>query len=104
MASLPLKTLVGKLNPVCRRALEAAAGLCLSRTNYNVELEHYLLKLIESADADVPRILKQYGVDAGVAAHELTRALDKLKTGNARAPELSIDIIDGLREDRKSVV
>ena len=95
MASLPLKTLVGKLNPVCRRALEAAAGLCVSRTNYNVELEHFLLKLIEAADADVRRIFKQYEVDAGVAERELTRVLDKLKTGNARAPELSVDILDG---------
>jgi type VI secretion system protein VasG len=98
MPSLPLKTLVGKLNPVCRRALEAAAGLCMSRTNYNVELEHYVLKLIEAAEADVPRILEQYEVAAGVAERELTRVLDKLKTGNARAPELSIDIVDALRE------
>lgn len=98
MALLPLKPLVGKLNPVCRRALEAAAGLCMSRTNYNVELEHYLLKLIETADGDVPRIFKQYEVDLSVAVHEITRALDKLKTGNARAPELSVDIIDALRE------
>ena len=98
MASLPLKTMVSKLNPVCRRALEAAAGLCMSRTNYNVELEHYLLKLIEVADGDLPRIFHQYEVDVGVAEQELTRALDKLKTGNARAPELAIDIIDALRE------
>ncbi len=40
MIQLPLKSLVGKLNDTCRRALEAAAGLCLSRTNYNVEVEH----------------------------------------------------------------
>jgi type VI secretion system protein VasG len=98
MASLSLKTLVSKLNPVCRRALEGAAGLCMSRTNYNVELEHYLMKLIETADADVPRIFKQYDVDLGAASRELTRALDKLRTGNARAPELAIDIIDALRE------
>ena len=32
MEPFPLKTLVSKLNPVCQRALEAAAGLCLSRT------------------------------------------------------------------------
>ncbi len=98
MASLSLKVLVAKLNTVCRRALEGAAGLCMSRTNYNVELEHYLLKLIEADDADVPRIFKQYEVNVGVAVNELTRALDKLKTGNARAPELSVDIIDALRE------
>ncbi len=98
MAPLPLKPLVGKLNTLCRRALEGAAGLCMSRSNYNVELEHYLLKLIESADADLPRIFKQYEVDLSVVTQELTRALDKLKTGNARAPELSGDIIDALRE------
>jgi type VI secretion system protein VasG len=98
MASLPLKTLVNKLNPVCKRALEAAAGLCMSRTNYNVEIEHYFLKLIEASDSDLSRILKQYEIDQGVAVRELTRALDKLKTGNARAPELSLDIFDWLRE------
>ena len=98
MASLPLKTLVGKLNPLCRRALEGAAGLCLSRTNYNVEIEHYLLKLLEAAESDLPRILKHYEVDLGVAQRQLTRTLDKLKTGNARAPELSINILDWLRE------
>src|ERR1700677_3346956 len=98
MASLPLRILVNKLNPVCKRALEAAAGLCLSRTNYNVEIEHYLLKLLEANESDLPRILKQYDVDMSAAQRELTRSLDKLKTGNARAPELSINILDWLRE------
>ncbi|MBI2804904.1 MAG: type VI secretion system ATPase TssH [Planctomycetes bacterium] len=98
MASLPLKTLVGKLNPVCKRALESAAGLCLSRTNYSVEIEHFLLKMIEANDSDIPRIFKQYDVETGAAVRELTKALDKLKTGNSRAPELSVDILDWLRE------
>jgi type VI secretion system protein VasG len=47
MPGVNLKSLVGKLNDTCRSALEAAAGLCLSRTNYNVEIEHWLLKLLE---------------------------------------------------------
>ena len=90
MAAVNLKSLVDKLNPVCRRALvEGAVGLCLSRTNYNVEIEHLLLKLLEAGDADLPRIFRQYDVDAGVVQQELTRALDKLKTGNARRPAFS---------------
>ena len=40
-----LKSLIGKLNDTCRSALEGAAGLCLSRTHYDVEIEHLLLKL-----------------------------------------------------------
>src|SRR5262245_57189741 len=91
-------SLVGKLNTTCRRALEGAAGLCLSRTNYNVELEHWLLKLIEPADGDLPRVLKHYDVDVSRLSRELTKALDQLKTGNARPPELSPDIVDLMRE------
>jgi type VI secretion system protein VasG len=31
-----LKSLIGKLNTPTRSALEAAAGLCLARTHYDV--------------------------------------------------------------------
>src|SRR5437588_11890220 len=98
MPAFPLKTLVGKLNPVCRRALEAAAGLSQSRTNYNVELEHYLLKLLEFNESDLPRLLQHYEVNPSKVARELTRGLDKLKTGSARIPQLSTDILDALRD------
>src|ERR1700722_2562120 len=93
-----LKTLMDKLNPLCRRALEGAAGLCLSRTNYDVEIEHYLLKLLEVSESDLPRIFRQYEISAGDVQMELTRALDKLKIGCARTPGLSPDIRDTLRE------
>jgi len=51
--SVDLRSLIGKLNDTTRSALEGAAGLCLSRTHYDVEVEHYLLKLLESTDADL---------------------------------------------------
>jgi type VI secretion system protein VasG len=92
------KSLVGKLNPLCRRALEGAAGLCLSRTNYNVEIEHWLLKLLEPADSDLTRILKHYDVDPSRVNRELTKSLDAEKTGNARAPALSPEVTDLMRE------
>jgi type VI secretion system protein VasG len=98
MASLNLKSLVGKLNNSCRRALEGSAGLCLSRTNYNVEIEHWLMKLLEPTDGDLPRILRHYEVDPARLNRELTKTLDSLKTGNARAPELSPEIVDLMRE------
>jgi type VI secretion system protein VasG len=86
------------LNASCRRALEGAAGLCLSRTNYNVEIEHWLVKLLEPANSDLSRIFRQYDVDPARVGRELTRTLDQLKTGNARAPELSVEIMDLMRE------
>ena len=37
-----LRSLIGKLNNQTRGALEGAAGLCLARTHYDVEIEHFL--------------------------------------------------------------
>ncbi len=98
MVAIDLKSLVGRMNALTRRQLEAAAGLTLSRTHYNVEIEHVLLKLVETGGSDVSAVLRKGGVDAGRVANEITRALDRFKTGNARAPSLSPDIVTWLRE------
>jgi type VI secretion system protein VasG len=84
-----LKAIVSKLNDTTRKTLEDAAGLCLARTHYDVEIEHFLVKLMDAADSDFARILKQFGVDKSRLAAELARSLDKLKTGNARTPSFS---------------
>src|SRR5215831_5364226 len=84
-----LKSLIGRLNDTCRSALEGAAGLCLSRTNYDVDLEHYLIKLLEAHDADLSRILNHFEVGMSRLNKDLTRSLDRLKTGNSRTPALS---------------
>ncbi|HEU4643835.1 MAG TPA: type VI secretion system ATPase TssH [Gemmatimonadaceae bacterium] len=91
--SVNLRSLIGKLNPVTRNALEASAGLCLSRTHYDVEIEHYLMKLLDATDGDLAFILKHFGIDRSRLAAELTRSLDKLKTGNARTPSLSPSLV-----------
>jgi type VI secretion system protein VasG len=89
MISVDLRALVGKLNDHSRRALEAAAGLCVSKTHYEVEVEHWLLKLLEQADGDVGALLRHHEVNASRVTQELMRALDRLKTGNSRGPALS---------------
>ena len=78
MASVDLKSLVGKLNDVCRRSLEGAAGLALSRTHYNVEIEHWLVKLVETGNTDLDAILRHYEIDSARLITDLTRVLDKL--------------------------
>ena len=60
---LNLRSLIGKLNDTTRKALEAAAGLCLSRTHYDVEIEHFLMKLLDSSDEDFAYIAKHFGID-----------------------------------------
>ena len=84
-----LKSLVARLNDTCRGALEGAAGLCLSRTNYDVEVEHLLVKLLESSDTDLHKILRHYELNASRLVKDITVAMDRLKTGNARTPSIS---------------
>ena len=93
-----LKSLVGRLNDHCRRTLEAAAGLCLSRTNYNVEIEHWFLKMLETPNTDIAAICRHYEIDTSRLSRDLTAGLDRLKTGNARPPALSPNILQAVRE------
>src|ERR1700730_3371315 len=93
-----LRSLIGKLNDTTRNVLEASAGLCLSRTHYDVEVEHYLMKLLDSSNGDFACIAKQFGVDKAVLATELTRSLDRLKSGNARTPNFSPHLVKMLTD------
>src|SRR5271156_2178563 len=93
-----LKGLIGKLNDTTRNALEVAAGFCLARTHYDIEVEHFLLKRLDTTDSDFPRILKQFGVDKSRLTGDLTRSLDKLKSGNARTPAFSPSLTDMLSD------
>ncbi len=78
--------------------MEAAAGLCLARTHYNIEIEHFLLKALDSTDSDFSRILRRFDVEKSRLTSELTRSLDKLKTGNARTPAFSPSVLRMLSE------
>jgi len=98
MPGIPAKSLIGKLNNTCRRGMEAAAGLCVSRTHFHVEIEHWLLKLFETPGTDLPVVMRQYNLDLNKAKRELNAALNQFKTGNGRGPDLSFEILDAIRE------
>ena len=86
--SVNSKSLIGKLNKATRDVLEGAAGLCLSRTHYDVEIEHYLMKLLDTTDTDAEKIFHHFGVNASRLSTELTRSLDRMKRGNGRGPSI----------------
>lgn len=95
---MDLQSLVGRLNAHCRSSLEGAVGLTLSRTHYNVEVEHWLSKLIEASDNDVAAILRHFEIDTGRLAADLTKVLDRMKTGNSRSPALTPNVVKWARE------
>jgi len=96
--SLNLKSLIGKLTDTSRRGLEGAAGMCVSRTHYEVEIEHWFEKLLEAPDGDLARILAHFEIEPARVLRDLNRALDQFKTGNSRRPELSPTIEAVARE------
>ena len=93
-----LKPLFRRLSPVLTRAVEQGAGLCLSRTHYEITPEHVLLSLLDHPDSDVMRILTAEGIDPGQVRRELSLALDDLKSGNGGRPVFSPLLVELLQD------
>jgi len=89
MIIVDMKSLIMRLNPYCTNALQAAAGLCVSRTHYEVTVEHFLSKVLEDPRSDLPIMLRQYDLDAGRVKKALEETLEEFKTGNAAKPVFS---------------
>src|SRR5204862_1052879 len=93
-----LRTLISKLNPICKRALETAAALCVAQTHYNVEVEHLLLKLLDLPATDVGPVFRYYRIEISDLTRQLTQAIEKFDRGNSRTPAMSPHILLLLRE------
>jgi len=89
MAISNLKSLIEKLNSTCRGSLESGAGLCMSQTHYEVEIEHFLLKLLDLSNSDLEKILRHFEINQDHLIADLMRSMESFKTGNARTPALS---------------
>ena len=81
--------LVSRLNTSCRGALENAAGTCLSRTHYEITVEHLMARLLEDPMGDIQLILKQAGIDPGRVMRALDQTIESFKTGNGGKPQFS---------------
>ena len=93
------RALIEKLNQTCRGTLvDDAIRLCMTRTHYHVELEHWLFALLGNPNVDVGFLLRQYAIDANKVKRELEAALNKFRTGNTSAPGLSTNILSAARE------
>ncbi|QCO06220.1 type VI secretion system ATPase TssH [Azospirillum argentinense] len=98
MVSVNLSSLLAKLNEPCRTALEAAPGFALSRGNQAVEIEHWLLRLLDQPDTDLHAIAHHHAIDIGRVQDSLTRSLDGMRAGNTRTPVLSPYLVSLARE------
>ncbi|WP_248740826.1 type VI secretion system ATPase TssH [Pseudomonas sp. MWU12-2029] len=95
---MELASLIGRLNPDNRRALERAAQRCLQRGHHFVEIEHLLLELLDIDGGDFAFLLPRFGLERDALTAEINKALDLFKAGSTRTPALSSHTL-GLLED-----
>ncbi len=98
MLTVDIKSLLRRLNSFCTACLEGAAGLCVSRTHYEVTVEHLLFKLLENPQADLQLILRHFKVDAGRLQKSLAQTLEEFSTGNAAKPVFSPLLLEWIQE------
>jgi type VI secretion system protein VasG len=84
-----LKTLISKLNSTCRVAAERAASLCIARGNYEVDLEHLFMALLEQPKSDFSLISQRNDIALSALESDLHAELGRFKTGNSRTPVFS---------------
>lgn len=87
--TMNLKTLIGKLNDTTRLATTRAASICVALGQYEVEVEHLLLALLEQDRCDLALIAIQSGVGRDQLEADLHREVSQLKTGSTRTPVFS---------------
>jgi len=94
MVSVDIKSLLLHLNDYCTNSLQAAAGLSVSRTHYEVAVEHFFMKCLEDLRSDWPIIFMKYKIDLGQFRKALEMTLEDYKAGNSGKPVFSPMLLD----------
>jgi len=89
MITVDIKSLLSRMNAFSTNALHAAAGLCVSRTHYEVSVEQVLVKLLEEPRSDCSLICQKFNLDIGRVIKALEESLEDFRTGNASKPVFS---------------
>ncbi|NKJ48396.1 ClpV1 family T6SS ATPase [Burkholderia sp. SG-MS1] len=78
-----------RLNDHCARALTDAASLCETRAHRDIEVEHWLIKLLELGEGDIVSIMRRYELDVNGIWNGLLHAIDRLPHELRGKPALS---------------
>ena len=78
-----------RLNDHCAQALADAASLCETRAHRDIEIEHWLIKLLELGDGDLVAIMRRYELDVDAIWNGLLSAIDRLPHELRGKPGLS---------------
>jgi type VI secretion system protein VasG len=89
-----LKILITKLSSGARLALEKSANTCISQQNYEIEIEHFFLELLQNnSKNDLQWLLEKYKISADRLINDLKESISHLPKGNTRTPIFAKSII-----------
>ncbi|MDO6496739.1 type VI secretion system ATPase TssH [Photobacterium sanguinicancri] len=98
MINVELQSLVKRLTPSLKSALEMAAGDCMARTHFSIESEHWFYQLMSDADSGWKTLVQQSNIDNEQIIQGLTRYFNSLSRGNDSAPSLSPSLVELLKD------
>ncbi|HII4332068.1 type VI secretion system ATPase TssH [Vibrio parahaemolyticus] len=98
MININLSSLIQRLHPIAKVALEDAAALAVSEKANEVQIEHYLLSLLERPNSDFDVLLSHFDCSENLLRQSVRSTLDTNAKGNSSKPVFSALLIEWLQE------
>ncbi|KIP72010.1 ATPase [Vibrio harveyi] len=98
MININLSSLIQRLHPIAKVALEDAAALAVSEKATEVQIEHYLLSLLERPNSDFDVLLSHFDCSENLLRQSIRSTLDTNAKGNGSKPVFSALLIEWLQE------
>ncbi|TDB47257.1 type VI secretion system ATPase TssH [Photorhabdus luminescens] len=98
MIQIDLPTLVNRLNPMTRHALEAAAAQCVSQQQPEITVSQLLLQMINTPLSDVRAIFNQAEVDSDLLKEQLDQMIPHHQAMVQAYPNFSPMLVEWLQD------
>ncbi|AOM41980.1 ClpV1 family T6SS ATPase [Xenorhabdus hominickii] len=98
MIQIDLPTLVNRLNPMTRHALEAAAASCVSQQQPEITVAQLLLQMIDTPLSDVRLILNKVDIDKDLLKEQLDQVMTHHQSIVQSYPNFSPMLVEWLQD------
>lgn len=89
MANVHINVLIKRLNNFSQQTLGEAAQLCVAQGAAEIQVEHYLLKAMQSPSSDIPTIFRHFGIDAAAFQKGIQQSLERTRSNQSTRPDFS---------------
>ncbi|WP_072054253.1 type VI secretion system ATPase TssH [Aliivibrio fischeri] len=98
MININLSSLIQRLHPITKVALEDAAALAVSERASEVQIEHFLLSLLERPNSDFDQLLAHFECSENLLRQAIKSTLENSHKSNGGKPVFSAMLIEWLQE------